>query len=222
MRGGAVRNQPGARCRPDPQRRDRGAVRPEAGRCDRVGQARRLDDHHQRVYRHRGRLRLPPAACGQLPRLGPGARFRGEQGQCRSQCRAAPELHAAGNRRCRAALSPAPGRDDGRSVARGDAAGRAHEEDIHEQLHRVPLDELRTAVPVRRSRLEQDHRPDENGAQQRRLSRAERQTEPDHGPQPEAACGVPRARTRSGRVVDESRVASAADRRGGARGVDAL
>ena len=51
----------------------------------------------------------------------------------------------------RAALPAVAGRDDGRSAARGDPAGRAHEEDLHEQLHRVPFNELRAAVPVRRS-----------------------------------------------------------------------
>ena len=68
-----------------------------------------------------------------------------------------------------------PPRTDGRGAARGDAGRRPHQEDLHQRLHRLPFAGLPAAVQVRRSRLEQDHQPDEGRSRQRRVSRAERQ-----------------------------------------------
>ncbi len=51
-----------------------------------------------------------------------------------------------------------------------DARRRQHQAHLPQPLHRLPHVELCAAVPLRRGRLEQDHRPDEGRAEQRRLS----------------------------------------------------
>ena len=85
------------------------------------------------------------------------------------------------------------------ALPEGHRGGRAHEADLHATTAPAAIPRAIRCSSVRRSRLEQDHRPDEDRANDRRLSGPERQAERHHRVQPEGACRLSRARARPGR-----------------------
>ena len=99
--------------------------------------------------------------------------------------------------------------------------GRAHQEGVHQPVHRLPFAGLSAPVQVRRGGLEQDHQPDEDGGEHRRHA-AQSEGQRHHRIQPEGARRLSRARPRTGRDLDEVQAATAADRRSRPRDLDAL
>ena len=117
---------------------------------------------------------------------------------------------------------PAAERTAGRGAARGDRGRRAHQEGLHQPVHRLPCARLSAAVQVRRGRLEQDHQPDEGRARTPASIRPIAKANAIIEHQPEGARGLSRARARPGRNLDEVHAASAPDRRSRPRRLDAL
>ena len=99
---------------------------------------------------------------------------------------------------------------------------RRHQEDLHQQLHRLPCARLSASVQVRRSRLEQNHRPDEGRTRRRRLSGTGAKASQIIEHNQKRARGLSRARARTRTDLDEVHDAPASDRRSRPRRMDAL
>ena len=167
-----------------------------------------------------GNYYFPPLPRRQVPGLGAGADLRDRQGRGRSRRRQAPGLQA--RRRCRTSMRQLPGDLVLASLPERHRRRRAPEEPRAQQLHRLPYAELSAAAQVRRGGLERDHRPDEARQRLRRLSGPRPQAQRRARLQSEGAGGLPGARARTRRELDEVQAAAAPDRRGRARRVQGI
>ncbi len=118
-----------------------------------------------------GNYYFPPMPAGKYNVWAQALGFETTKGEVDLSRRAARRSRAQADRPIPSGAPPAAGRDaDGGAAGGRPPRTRDIKRIFTQQLHRLPHAELRAAVPVRRGRLEQDHRPDEGRPEQRGLS----------------------------------------------------
>ena len=127
-----------------------------------------------------GEYIFPPLADGKYRVWAQALGFQTAKGEVDLAAAKHHDFKLARHHRSGRAQSPAAARDAGCGAAGRHGRRRQHQEDLHQRVHRLPHAGLSAAVQVRRSRLEQDHQPDEGRSRLRRLSGRQRQGKPDH------------------------------------------